>query len=267
MKYIAITFDDGRSDNYLIAKEIMDKYNLIGTVYITTGFIDGTWKEKSILKSPVRALNVDEIKKLENSGWEIGLHGDKHKTQVKDMKVALEKLKLWGIKNRYFGISIPNSVTSEEEIVNIFKSEYRKEIFYIRRGRKCNTTNLKNRVLFVLYSLFKWKWAYNLFNEDNIINELKISKLNIPSVVIKSKDNPKMIVDFIKKMPDNSVIVFMLHSIMKKKYFKNKKDDWSWSEEKFDEFCFELEKMKTNKIIEVNSLKNIILKLKGDALK
>ena len=59
MKYIAITFDDGRSDNYSQAKRIMDKHKLKGTVYITTGFIDGTWEEKDVLQSPSHPLLVD----------------------------------------------------------------------------------------------------------------------------------------------------------------------------------------------------------------
>ena len=49
MKFIAFTFDDGRSDNYLLAKRIMDKYHFRGTVYVTTGFIDGTWEGQDIL--------------------------------------------------------------------------------------------------------------------------------------------------------------------------------------------------------------------------
>ena len=61
MKHVAITFDDGRSDNYLLAKQIMDKHQLRGTVYITTGFIDGTWEEKEVLKSPTRPLTITEI--------------------------------------------------------------------------------------------------------------------------------------------------------------------------------------------------------------
>lgn len=59
MKYLAITFDDGRSDNYLCAKNIMDKYHFRGTVYITTGFIDGTWEESSVLQSPTRPLKLE----------------------------------------------------------------------------------------------------------------------------------------------------------------------------------------------------------------
>ena len=82
MKYAAFTFDDGRSDNDSLVKHIMESYRFRGTVYITTGFIDGTWVEKDVLRSPSEPLTVDEIKALYDSGWEIGLHGDKHQTTV-----------------------------------------------------------------------------------------------------------------------------------------------------------------------------------------
>jgi len=153
MKCIAITFDDGRSDNYFLAKQIMDKYQFQGTVFITTGFIDGTWRDSAVLKSPTRPLTKDEIKELHKSGWEIGLHGDTHQTQVEDMRIALRKLRLWDIDNCNWGISIPNSSTDELEIAALFASEYGKEIAYIRRGRRCDTSKFKNRVLYALYSV------------------------------------------------------------------------------------------------------------------
>lgn len=177
MKYISITFDDGRSDNYTIAKQIMDKYNLKGTVYITTGFIDNTWEDSDILESPTRPLNIDEIKKMKNCGWEIGLHGDKHKTEVEDTKNSLNKLKEWGIDNNKWGMSIPNSSTSEEEVKEIFEKNFNNKIVYIRRGRNCNTKSIKYKILFILYSIFKFKWAYRLFNKENIVSTKDIKKL------------------------------------------------------------------------------------------
>lgn len=237
MKYIALTFDDGRSDNYMIAKRIMDKYQFSGTVYITTGFIDGTWKENDILQSPTRPLTVEEIKSLHQSGWEIGMHGDKHKTQVDDMRVALNKLQSWGINNSCWGISVPNSVVEEVEVSRMLNSEYGNTIAYIRRGRKCDTTKMSNKVLYLLYSILTSKWAYRIFNAPNIYTYGKVDKMNIPSIVVKSNDKPEMIMDFIKYVPDKSVVVLMFHSILETGHARNCKDPWSWGEDQFEALC------------------------------
>lgn len=264
MKYIAITFDDGRSDNYSVAKQVMDKYNIKGSIYITTGFIDNTWKEKSILQSPTRALTFQEIKILKKEGWEIGLHGDKHKAQVDDMKIALEKLKLWGISNDVWGLSVPNSNVTEKEIKEILESEYGKEILYIRHGRRCNTSRIKYQILFVMYSIFHFKWAYYYFNKKNIENRNELKNMNISSIVIKSNDNPKMIVNFIEKIPENSVVVFMLHSILSSTHPGYKRDAWSWSEENFNLLCLNLKKMQNSKKIKIMPLIEIIKKLEKE---
>lgn len=249
MKYIAITFDDGRSDNYMLAKVIMDKYHLRGTVYITTGFVDGTWIGKNVLKSPTRALSVDEVLLLYHSGWEIGLHGDKHQTQVDDMCTALKKLLSWGVCNSRWGISVPNSVTEEAEVVRILKSEYGNKIAYIRRGRKCNTLKFSNKLLYLTYSCLNSKWAYRRFNALNVFNNSDLDKVNIPSVVVKSNDKPEMIIDFIKSIPDDYIVVLMLHSILEEQHPLNGKDPWSWGEKKFERLCEKIVELQEHGIL------------------
>jgi len=258
MKFLAFTFDDGRSDNYLLAKRIMDKYQFCGTVYITTGFIDGTWENKDVLQSPTRPLTVEEINGLHSSGWEIGLHGDKHKTQKDDMRTALDKLQSWGITNDCWGISVPNSSASEKEINALLESEYGKKIVYIRRGRKCNTAKFKNKVLYVLYSVLKSKLAYRYFNADNVFLYRNCNSSNVPSVVVKSNDRADMLIDFIKTLPDGSVVVLMLHSILSADHAMCGKDSWSWDERNFEMLCSGLKDMENNNNLKVKTLMEII---------
>ena len=227
MKFLALTFDDGRSDNYLLAKQIMDKYKFRGTVYVTTGFIDGTWDGSDVLGSPTRPLTVSEVNELVSYGWEIGLHGDKHKTEVDDMRAALNKLHLWGVNNCDWGISVPNSSADETEIDAILKSEYGNKIAYIRRGRMCDTAKIRNKILYALYSVLKLKRAYRIFNSENVLPCDRINSSNIPSVVVKSNDRADLIIDFVKSLPDNSVMVLMLHSILSSGHAMCGKDPWS----------------------------------------
>lgn len=258
MKFVAFTFDDGRSDNYLLAKQIMDQYQFCGTVYITTGFIDGTWEDRNVLQSPTRPLTVEEINALHASGWEIGLHGDKHKTQSNDMRIARNKLQSWGIANCDWGISVPNSNASEQEIDSLLESDYGKNIAYIRRGRRCNTAKLKNRVLYVLYSVLKSKSAYRRFNAENVFLYHNEDPSNIPSVVVKSNDRADLIIDFIKALPEDSVVVLMLHSILSSNHAMCGKDPWSWDEKNFEMLCSKLKDMERNNDLRVKTLIEII---------
>ena len=45
MKYVSFTFDDGRRDNFTCAYPVMKKYGIPGTLFCTTGYIDGTWQK------------------------------------------------------------------------------------------------------------------------------------------------------------------------------------------------------------------------------
>lgn len=249
MKYVALTFDDGRSDNYSYARKIMNQYGFKGTVYITTGFIDGTWDEKDVLKSPSRPLSVKEIQSLYESGWEIGIHGDKHITDVDDTRVALNKLNNWKINPRSWGISIPNSSTTEYEINKLINSEYGNCIKYIRRGRKTNKKNIINILLYIVYNYLKFQFAYNGFNRNNYLHLADVNIKNIPSVVVKSNDDANVIVNYIKKIPDDTIVVLMLHSILPLNHELCGVDPWSWDETNFNTLCLKLNKMKDVKVL------------------
>ena len=153
MKYVSITFDDGRRDNFLYAYPIMKKYNLTGTIYCTTGFVDGTWPKAPDWYSAGSAITVEELRKLDENGWEIALHGDRHTTEVDDLKRALEKLNSWGFEKKPIGFSMPNSNIEKEKLDSVIDSFLGKEVSYIRTGRRINTKKLSSKI-FVLKSSY-----------------------------------------------------------------------------------------------------------------
>jgi peptidoglycan/xylan/chitin deacetylase (PgdA/CDA1 family) len=64
---IALTFDDGHYDFYIHAWPILKKYNISASLYITTGFVDGTtWLWPDLLKyillnSKIASLDVPNL--------------------------------------------------------------------------------------------------------------------------------------------------------------------------------------------------------------
>lgn len=241
MKFVSITFDDGRKDNYTTAFPIMRHYDLLGTVFVTTGFVDSSWTKDESWLSAGDALSVDELRLLKQVGWEVGLHGDRHVTDIEDTKTSIKKLNSWlGVDFRY-GFSMPNSNADPEKI-----AEFEKEccqggiLSYIRRGRGRNTRSIPSKALFALYSIFKLQWAYNRFNDPSINELITMDLKNIKSIVIRSNDNPEMIRRFIERIPDNTLVVFMLHSILKQGDILYDADPWCWDSKKFEQFCYDL---------------------------
>lgn len=258
MKYVAITFDDGRSDNYDFAKPIMDAHGLRGTVYITTGFIDGTWPEKDVLQSPTKPLQIEQILQLHRAGWEIGLHGDQHQMQVEDTRTAMEKLQAWGIENTHWGISMPNSRAEQTQLQQILCCDYAERIAYIRRGRMCDTSKLSNKVFFALYTYAQSSWAYRRFNLPNVFRLQNADKAFIPSVVVKAKDRPEMILDFINRLPEGAAVVLMLHSILPAGHPLCGKDPWSWEDKRFEVLCKGLQERTEQGIYQVLPLAELL---------
>lgn len=255
MKYVSLTFDDGRNDNCCHAHKILCKYKMGATLFCTTGFIDGSFVKPEDWKSAGDPLTVEQIKKMSEEGWEIALHGDQHTTSIKDSLESIKKIKSMGIEGNSFGSSVPDS-----EIPNDTFDKFKQELFpskikYIRCGRAIDTSKISSKLLFVAYTLAKSQKAYNLFNKKQVISLEHLDVSRIPSVVIRYNDDPKMILRFLENMPDNSWVVFMLHSILPKTSALYGSDPWNWSTE-----CFE------HLLYGINNMKDISVKTMSDVL-
>ena len=234
MKYVTLSFDDGRKDNLSVASPILRKYDCKATVFCVTGFVDGTWTHsKDIWKSVGDHLTVDDIRQMSTQGWEIGLHGDTHITAPQDWETAVGKLKQWGLFSGKVSFSIPNSNYTRDDLNRIYESDLGNEIDCIRAGRRIRTKDPRNILLYGLYRVFRFQWAYNLFNKPSVNNVRDLARRDVRSVVIKRTDSPQMIERFIDSAADDSWIVFMLHSILPKSDSLYSADSWTWSDESF----------------------------------
>lgn len=260
MKYISLTFDDGREDNYSVAYPIMKQFGLCGTIYCTTGYIDGTWTKPEDWYSSGNPISIEQLKDMQLNGWELGLHGDKHTTEVNDLKTSYLKMKSWGLVKDSVGFSMPNSSIEEEKMNEVLDQCFNREICYIRRGRKINTSSLSSKLLFGLYTYCSQKHAYNRFNNENLNKINSFRPEQIYSIVIRNSDDPKMIIKFVEQMPEESWAVFMLHSIWPQEHFLHGVDPWNWSAVKFRYFCSELNSLKTKGKVDIKTVMDVVEK-------
>lgn len=258
MKYVSFTFDDGRRDNFTYAYPVMKKYGIAGTLFCTTGYIDGTWQKDESWLSAGEAIRIDELKELQQNGWELALHGDKHTTEVEDLKCASQKMAQWGFRNRPIGFSMPNSNIAKEKLDAVIDRYLGSELLYIRAGRQINTKSFSARALYALYTYGHLQWAYNKFNNVNLTDLSRINKKQIYSVVVRCKDDPEMLARFIEQMPDNTCAVLMLHSILPEDSQYYGTDPWNWSLVRFERFCEEIDKLRNADKLRVATLEQIV---------
>ena len=80
---IVCTFDDGYEGLVKNALPIMGKYNYTATVYVCTDYFGkfNDWNYKD--KTRRRHMSVEELKTLQEYGWEIGSHGVSHQSLLR----------------------------------------------------------------------------------------------------------------------------------------------------------------------------------------
>jgi len=261
MKTVVITFDDGRNDNYNFAFKIMSKYGLKGTIFCTTGFIDGTWQKKKDWYSAEQPLSLYQLTEMHRYGWEIATHGDRHITKIDDTKSAISKLHKWGLSDSNgVGFSIPDSKVSKEDLKYFISNLCPLPVKYIRCGRNTNTKSIFNRFLFFFYTYLNSYFAYEKFNKPNVVSVNSYNRFQIPSIVVRFKDSPKKIIKFIKKMPNDSLIVLMFHSILPNNSNYYGADPWNWENDKMEMLCCEIKKIVDNNEATVCTLSELIQK-------
>ncbi|MDP2924112.1 MAG: polysaccharide deacetylase family protein [Candidatus Omnitrophota bacterium] len=79
-KAIAITFDDGYKNNYLLAYPILKQYNFKATIFLTTDYIGNrnAWPYQNKPYPNLEMLSWEEIIEMSNNGIDFGAHTQSH---------------------------------------------------------------------------------------------------------------------------------------------------------------------------------------------
>jgi peptidoglycan/xylan/chitin deacetylase (PgdA/CDA1 family) len=77
-KPVVLTFDDGYADNLYTAMPIMQKYNMIGNVFVIANWIGKENKWENFGKAPTVTMTEQELQEWQNAGNYIGSHTVSH---------------------------------------------------------------------------------------------------------------------------------------------------------------------------------------------
>jgi peptidoglycan/xylan/chitin deacetylase (PgdA/CDA1 family) len=122
---LVLTFDDGHSSIYDLAFPLMQKYNFAGVNFIPSGWIN---KEGH--------LTLEQLKQMENNGWETGGHSVTHANLTTippdsvlwEIKTNYEQLVDSGLKHNCFALPAGHSNSETNKIIikyfNVIRTSY-----------------------------------------------------------------------------------------------------------------------------------------------
>ena len=150
---IVLTFDDGYADNYEYAYKILRIYNCPATIFVCTGFVDGSidiTKYSDSYKG-LKALNWAQIKEMSDDGITFGAHTHSHvkltavPPQTAEKEILLSKEMLQNAAGKPVDIFAYPWGLFNHTTVNILKDNG----FIAACSTRCSTKNRK-RNLFAL---------------------------------------------------------------------------------------------------------------------
>lgn len=242
---IILSFDDGRLDNYYIAKEILIPKNIPATFNITTDYIMG--RDIDFFPCSNYAMSKENIIELsKNNLFEIAGHGQKHNNEMRNLLLGRDELCKWC---NFFpkGIASPNSKLSFDEVLRRKKEYEKNKIEYVRLGSRIYKLKFIKRICIKLNKVFRSGSITKFIYKDSYITEK--DTFVFPSIPILHDITVEQIHMLIEKaIREKKSIIFMFHSICRPKdKFYN--DLWSWDFNKFTNLCdYLLELEKDNKI-------------------
>jgi hypothetical protein len=257
MKYIILSFDDGRKDTYDIAFKLLMKYDFTASIHITTGFIDRTIENSSDFQN-IEAMSLDNVIEMFHSGFDISSHSDKHINEEEDLRVSLLKLKKWGLlQENNVVFSSPKSKIYEGNIQEYRAMLERNNVRLLRTGNQLKRHGVIYVLLYLLQRLFQSNILFYLLNKKNILNidkyRIKNKLLVISATAVKYYNSIGQLTFFLKKIKDNEAVIFLFHSILYEKDIL-KKNKWAFTAEKFEEL---LKIFKSSKNIKVLNIKEL----------
>lgn len=255
---IALSFDDGRKDNYDIALNILKKRRIPATFNITTAYVDGTISsdDRPCIIDSMTIKNVVDLAKL---GFEIAGHGDHHKNSLEDMGVGLIKLRDWLCYpcNQRFGAASPNSNLTERDVLAKKEEWDNIGVSYVRTGIR-SAECFYMRVIRKLAYLTKSTYLYKKGFQASL--EVVSDQFVLHSIPVMNRTTVNQVKTIISEaIYQQKDCILMFHSIVSEgnPYFN---DTWSWDRKKFNELCEWLVEMSSKSKIQLLTIGDLIIK-------
>ena len=236
MKYVILSFDDGRLDNYTNAFPILKKNNLTATFNIISDFILHSDSYTCFGSACNKAMSVANLVECQNYGIEIALHGATHKNTVQDVLQNVKDLNDMGIDTDGVGFASPFSELTEKNCDAIYSLVEKGDISYMRTGIQTRRMGIKYVLLSAINRLLRCKTLFWFLNKSNVLQPSKFPKL-MKGVSITKATTVNEVKFCVNKLKESEAIILIFHSILNKSDKGYNKDRWFWDADKLERLC------------------------------
>lgn len=257
---IAFSFDDGRLDNYTIARPILKKYRLPATFNITTDYIRNRI-DREFFQFP-EPMTVQMVREIFSDGlFEIAGHGCQHINTREDIVKGIEDLRLMlgtdMLTANGNGFASPGSDLTEsmhKEMRTVFDAN---NIKYVRISCRYNSFKSLKVYCRKISRIVKWPWLYRIAYQDTLMDRAEEGV--IYSIPVLSSVTPSQLLSVVKlAVKQKKACVLMFHSILPKTSIRN---TWDYPSESFEKLCQQLSTMQEKDLLTVLPVMNVYTSL------
>lgn len=252
MKTVVLSFDDARSDFYDRVFPVLKRYGIPATLNVISGYVNGNAEVS--FPSAAKGMTVDEVVESQQSGLvEIACHGATHVNTRVDVENNIKELVDMGVDVTDIGFASPNSVitisTLNKEGIGDLLNEGK--LLYVRSGIQIRREGVLYSALSLIDRYIHNRHLFWRLNKNNVFDN---TPSVIPSVAVFSHTSFDQIRHLIQRMPQESNVILMFHSILAQGDDGYGKDRYYWDLKKFESLCSYLNTQKDISICKTSDL-------------
>lgn len=250
MKYVVLSFDDGRKDFYTNAFPVLKSYGLSATLNVVTGYI-GRNDLTRYGQGFSECVSWKELDEMYEYGIEIANHSSDHSNKIESVIRGAQEL-CAHLNMAKVGFASPASAICKANIGEYLQISNCTS--YIRSGNRARRDGLGHAAVYATNSVAKLPSLYYLYNRRNFIDCRATPPCFYPSASCNCDNDANQVLSCIDKMPDEHALILLLHSILQEDEREKCDSRWCNSVDELNVICRYLAEDESIRVITNNEL-------------
>ena len=251
MKYVVLSFDDGKKDFFTNTLPILKKHGIPAVLNVVSNFANRSESEGIF-------VTWEEIRICKDSGVEIANHSANHSNEREQIIHGKEEICAHLGCSGAIGFASPNSALYKGNLPLYQDLIDSNCIKYIRSGNQVKRDGKLHILLYLLYKFTKSKKVFFWYNKRNFLPLNSGLPTILPSITSSSDNSLEHIIYCIEKMPDHSAAIINFHCILKSVNEGVDVGKWFNDTDEFDQLCAYLSKKEGLSVITNEELLELI---------